>query len=310
MARSSILWPGLASALANVFFGMTVVATRYVVPETDPLTLAFLRNAIATITLLPLLAFAGNTGVRRADLLPIVALGAAQFGVFPFTFTTALKFTLASRGALVFALVPILTLGLAALRRVEPFTRLKLLGALLALSGVLLSVGNRALFAAGGEGSLTGELFMFVTVLVGASYNVLSRPYLQRYPARLLIVYFMAAGTLFLAPFAAVQMAIEGFPAFTRFEWLLVLFVGTFGGSIGYLLYVWALEKGTPARAAVFVPLNPVTATVLAAALLREELTLFFLLGLTCVVTGILLTNHPRAQSEPASPLRSGAGEQ
>lgn len=297
MRGSTVLWPGLASALANIFLGMTVVATRYIVVDTDPLTLAFLRNLIALLTLLPLLLITPRIRIDRADMLPIAILGAALFGIFPFTFTTALHFTLASRGALVFALVPILTLALAALRGVEPFTPLKLLGALLALSGVLVTVGQRALFPEDAEGSLLGELFMLITVLVGASYNVFSRPYLMRYPARLLIVYFMAAGVIFLAPFAAVNMAMAGLPTFNALGWLLVLFIGTFGGSIGYFLFLWALQKGTPARAAAFVALNPVTATVLAAGLLHENLSLWFLVGLGCVVIGILLANQvPRRQ--------------
>ncbi len=69
-------------------------------------------------------------------------------------------------------------------------------------------------------------------------------------------------------------------------------FTGIFGGSLGYFLFVWALEKGTPARVAVFVPLNPITAAALGAWLLNERLTVWFMLGLGCVVVGILLSNH------------------
>lgn len=290
MASGTQYRPAAASALANIFFGMTVVATRYLVAGTDPLTLAFLRNLIAAVTLLPLLAGVGNLRLKRRDILPVAALGAAQFGVFPLTFTTSLELTFASRGALVFALVPIFTLVFASLLRFERFTRLKFIGALLALSGVLLAIGQQAVHP-GATGSLRGEFYMLVTVLIGASYNTLSRPYLSRYPARLLTVYFMAAGVLLLAPFALTNIATAGLPAYTPWEWALVVFTGTFGGSIGYFIYIWALEKGTPARVAMLVPLNPVTATVLGSALLRESLSTLFLLGLGCVVSGILLAN-------------------
>lgn len=290
MASSAQYLPTAASALANIFFGMTVVATRYLVAGSAPLTLAFMRNLIAALTLLPLLAGAGNLRLRRRDILPVAALGAAQFGVFPLTFTTALNLTSASRGALVFALVPIFTLVFASLIRVERFTRLKLTGALLALSGVLLAVGQQALHPSA-TGGFSGEFFMLATVIIGAGYNTLSRPYLSRYPARLLTVYFMAAGVLLLAPFALMNIASSALPAYTFWEWALVVFTGTFGGSIGYFLFIWALEKGTPARVAMLVPLNPVTATVLGSALLGESLSALFLVGLACVVMGIVLSN-------------------
>ena len=101
----------------------------------------------------------------------------------------------------------------------------------------------------------------------------------------------MGAGVLFLAPFALLRIGAAGLPAFSLWEWTLVAFIGTFGGSIGYYLFVWALEKGTPARVAVFVPLNPITATVLGATVLDEPLSASFLVGLVCVVLGILLAD-------------------
>jgi drug/metabolite transporter (DMT)-like permease len=226
----------------------------------------------------------------------VVALGAAQFGVFPLTFTISLDLTTASRGALVFALVPMFTLLFASLLRIEGLTRLKAAGAILALAGVSLSVGQRFGFE-GGAAGLLGEMFMFITVLIGSGYNTLSRPYLRRYPARVLTVYFMWAGVALLAPFALTRIAASGLPAYEWWEWLLMVFTGTFGGSIGYFLYVWALQNGTPARVAMLVPLNPITATILGTALLAESLSVFFLVGLVCVVVGIVLAN---ASAEPA----------
>jgi drug/metabolite transporter (DMT)-like permease len=47
------LRPALAAAFASVFFGASVTATRFVVAELDPLTLAFLRYLIGALCLLP-----------------------------------------------------------------------------------------------------------------------------------------------------------------------------------------------------------------------------------------------------------------
>ena len=291
MIQSADWRPFVAASLANVFLGSTIVATRYVAVGADPLLLAFLRNSIGALTLLPLLLLAPSLRLEKGDALPIFALGVLQFGVFPFTYTTALQYTPASRAAVVFAMVPLLTLALSAVLRVEALTRLKLGGAMLALAGVLLTLGHRALSSPEG-GIWIGEIFMLITVCIGATYNVLSRRYLLQYSARLLIVYFMASGTLFLAPLAALRATADGFPVFSLAEWGAVAFTGIFGGSLGYFLFVWALEKGTPARVAVFVPLNPITAAALGAWLLNERLTVWFMLGLGCVVVGILLSNH------------------
>lgn len=299
MAHQPDFRPIAAATLSNAFLGATIVATRYVAVGADPLLLAFLRNAIAALTLLPLLSLVPVWRLEKGDRLPVIALGVAQFGVFPFTYTTALHYTPAARAALVFAMVPLLTLALSVLLRVEAFTRFKLGGALLALAGVALTLGHTAFFSEGGISSWTGEFFMLITVSIGACYNVLSRRYLLKYSARLLIVYFMASGALFLAPLAGLRGLAIGFPVFSLLEWGAVVFSGIFGGSLGYFLYVWALEKGTPARVAVFVPFNPITAAALAAWLLDEQLTLWFMLGLCCVVVGIVLSNFPPRRRLP-----------
>lgn len=302
MARSLDPRPVTAATLSNVLLGATIVATRFVAVEMDPLVLAFFRFGIAALSLLPLLWLLPSWRLERRDVLPVLALGVFQFGVFPFTYTTSLQHAPATRAALVFATVPLLTLTIAALVRVERFTRRKLAGALLALAGVVLSMGHRAIFESGGA-SWTGEFFMLLTVLIGASYNVLSRRFLLKYSARLLVGYFIGAGTLVLAPLAAFRLAESGLPPLTGAGWSAVAFSGLFGGSLAYFLFVWALEKATPARVAVFVALNPITATILGAWLLEEVLTVWFLLGLACVVGGILLANLPQ-RARPGATAR------
>lgn len=72
--------------------------------------------------------------------------------------------------------------------------------------------------------------------------------------------------------------------------------MGTFGAAIGYSLWVWALERTTPTRVAIFLTLNPLTATFLGGALLDEPITWRFIAGLVVVLAGIVITNSP----EPA----------
>ena len=61
---------------------------------------------------------------------------------------------------------------------------------------------------------------------------------------------------------------------------LLVLFLGIFGGAIGYFLWTFALTRLSPTQVAVYVNLNPMIATLLGATLLAEKLTGIFIAGL------------------------------
>jgi drug/metabolite transporter (DMT)-like permease len=80
---------------------------------------------------------------------------------------------------------------------------------------------------------------------------------------------------------------------------MLVLFLGIFGGAIGYFLWTFALTRLSPTQVAVYANLNPMIAILLGATLLAERLTGIFIAGFVAVLGGVLLVNLPgRVQRE------------
>jgi hypothetical protein len=77
----SKLLPAAAAAATSVFVGSTMVATRFVIDQTGPASLALLRYGIGFCCLLPLVLLSPRARFERRDLLPIALLGIAQFGI-------------------------------------------------------------------------------------------------------------------------------------------------------------------------------------------------------------------------------------
>lgn len=281
----------LAALVSNLLLGAAIVATRYVIGQTDPLTLAALRYTIAAASLLPLVVLLRPALPPWRDLLALGLLGVLLFGLFPITYNESLKYTLASRAAVEFALVPLLTLALSAALRYEAFTMRKLLGTLLALAGIALALGDPASLLSAPPRVWLGDFLMFVTVCLGATYNALSRRPLQRHPALVSALVSLLPGTVFLLGVRALAGEGLALPHFTATGWAAVVFVGIAGGSLGYFLFMWALRHGTPARVAMFVPLNPIASAFLAAWLLGEPFGPGLAVGLVLVTAGILLVN-------------------
>ena len=73
-----------AAAGASVLFGASVVATRYVVPQTTPVVLAFLRYVLATLCLLVVMRRAAFPAMPWRDRVQVTLLGVLFFGVFFF----------------------------------------------------------------------------------------------------------------------------------------------------------------------------------------------------------------------------------
>lgn len=303
MIRSPFFWSNVAAACASVFFGVSVVATRFVIVQTNPFTLAFLRYFLATSFIFPILVLTRHHRINRSDLLPVAVLGIIFFGIFPFTFNTGLKHTLASRGALILATIPLLTLLLSTVFRFETITWLKTIGVFLTLIGVATVIGEKMLGQTISNQIWFGDLFILITSLCGAVYNTFSRPYFRKYSALTLTGYSMLFGTIFLLPFAATEGLFQQLPTFNFSGWLAVLYLGLLGGVLGFYLWAYALERSTPTRVAVFVNLNPLTATILAVLLLGETVTVRFVLGFALVLGGIGLTNWRKRQSTPSPPI-------
>ena len=277
-----------------------VFCTRFVVPQTDPLTLAFLRCGIGALCLAPVLARGPwRRGARRADLAGVVGLGVVLYALMPASLAAGLQFTYASRGALVLASQPLLTLLLARGRGVERLTPAKLLGIALTVGGLALGLGGPAPAGAGAERVWVGDALLFFAALCVAVYSVHSPPYLSRYPPLVFTALTMTTGALALAPGATAASLAHGFPRFTPLGWAAVLYIATFGAAIGYSLWVWALERTTPTRVVIFIPLNPLTATALGGALLGEPITPRFLAGLVVVLAGIAVTHRAERTRPP-----------
>lgn len=280
-------WPGSAAALASVLFGGMVFSTRFVIAETDPVMLAFLRFGMGALCMAPMLLGPRRPVLRSADLGGAAGLGVLLFAVMPVLLAAGLRLTYASRGALVLAVQPLLTLLLARWRGEERLSAAKLSGIALAAGGLWLALGGEAPQPGGSTSARLGDLMLLLAALCVAVYNVYSRPYLERCTAIGFTALTMTAGALALAPLAAGLTLSRGWPSFTPLGWAAVLYIGTFGAAVGYSLWVWALERTTPTRVSLFLALNPLTATLLGAAFLEEPLTGRFLAGFLAVLLGL-----------------------
>jgi drug/metabolite transporter (DMT)-like permease len=283
--------------VAAVLFGSSVVAVRVAVQEVPPLSLAVLRFGQGGLLLVLLLLLAGARDllcVRWRDLPLLILLGAVLFTVFPVTFNAGLRLVEASRGALILATIPIWSALLARMARSERLVPRQVVGIFLSLAGVGLALAERGLGWQGGLGTLAGDGLMLLTALCGAAYGVLAQRALARYSALTVTTYAMVLGTVLLVPAALVEGLVGVLPQLDLQTVALLVFLGVFGGALGFFLWTFALTRLTPTQVTVYINLNPLVAMVLAAVLLAEHLTIIFAAGFSVVVLGVLLVNWPK----------------
>ena len=283
--------PAAAAATAGILVGAGIVATRFVIDQTDPASPALWRYGIGALCLLPPFLLMKRSAIARSDILPICMLGIVQFAILIMLHNYALKHVPAALGALIFATLPLLTLVIGAAMGREPVTLFKSAGVGLTVLGVALALGDRLGAPADGGGLFwLGALAMFGSAFCGALCSVLYRPYLRRTPSLQVSFLAMVASVAFLCLPAAGAGFFDGAPRFTWGGGLAVLFLGVSSG-LGYYLWLWALRHATPTRVTIFLALSPFTAAALGALLLAEPVSALFLVGLVAVAAGLWLAH-------------------
>lgn len=301
----SYRWAVLAAAATGVQVGAATVASRFVVAEVAPLTLAMLRYAIALACLLPFVWSALSWQRLRQILaepaamrpwLAMGALGIGQFGILIALLNFGLQHVTAARAALIFSLFPLLTLLLSSALGKERVTARLLAGVLLSICGVGIALAPRLRDI--GAAHWYGELAVLGAAAVGALCSVLYRPYLQRYPTVQVSVFAMAASVLFLGLAALSEAWPTRLGLISAVGWGAVLFVGL-SSAVGYIWWLFALKHLPATRVTVFLALNPVTAAVLGQILLGEPMDRWTVMAIALIALGLWLATAMGSRGRP-----------
>lgn len=299
-------WPAiLAAAAVGVQVGAATVASRAVVADVGPVSLAMLRYAIGACCLLPFFFAAPRVRFAPRDLAAVAALGIGQFGIIIILLNFGLLYISSARAALLFATFPIMTLLLAAGLGHEKLSLGKTLGVAVCFAGVGLVLLDKLALEQTAQGEWLGVVAILAAVLTGAVCSVLYRPYLQKYPTLPVSTLAMLASVVVLAFLAVPEGVGETVLRLSAGTWGVIVFIGISSGT-AFFCWLWALGRLPATQVTVFLSLSPITAALLGVLLLDETLSPLMLAGLAAVVAGLLIAfagpSPARAAETPSEP--------
>ncbi|MBT3991814.1 MAG: DMT family transporter [Rhodospirillaceae bacterium] len=285
------------ASVSTTIGGMTVALTRLIISQSDPLSLAFLRYGLGGLVLAGILYFTRKPPkIIKGDLLAIIALGVVMFAAFPYFMARSLEDTTAARGALLFAAMPLITIMLGAVFKVEKLTATKSVAVLIAMTGTAIALGEN--IDAIAPNALRGDGFMFLGMASVSVFNVFSKKYLMRYGNLATMTYTLFFGVSFLFVLAIFfGQPFSGSLNFDLNGWFVIFLLAVPGGAVMFLTWGRALQMISPTQAAIATGFNPLTAILLGAWLLSEPVSIRLLGGFLLILLAILIASKSSRQA-------------
>jgi drug/metabolite transporter (DMT)-like permease len=284
----------LLIAAMVLFWSANYIIGKIALREFPPLLAGGLRIAMAGLFMIPVYASqrGGARSWSRRDLPMLVYLGVFGVTLNQLFFMIGLSRTSVAHSALLIAMTPIFVLIIAAIAKQERITLRKAAGMLIAFGGVgilnLLPVTGPP----GSQPTVVGDVFAFLAAATFALFTVICKTVSLRLSAVTVNTFGYLTGAVALAPIAIWQGRGFAFARVSAAGWMSLVYMALFSSVICYLIYYYALGRISASRVAAFSYLQPVVATIMAAAVLRERVTLPLIAGGAVIFAGVFLTER------------------
>ena len=274
------------------------VVGRMVSGLVPPVTLNFLRWALAFLLLLPLAGWVlrPSNGLyvhwRRFAVLGL--LGVGLYNTFQYM---ALKTSTPINVTLVASSTPVFMLAIGAVLFGQRATRRQLLGALLSIAGVLLVLSRGSWEVLMHLHLVTGDIFVLLATAAWAYYSWLltrrNEPEAIRADWAAFLLAQVVFGLIWSGSFAAGEWALTD----AHISWGLPLvaalvFVAVGPAVVAYRCWGMGVQRAGPTVAGFFLNLTPLIAAMLSSLLLGETPHTYHAAAFVLIVGGIIVSSR------------------
>lgn len=290
-------WYFVLLFLASLMWSGQGIAVKVLDPHLGPIAITFLPFYLTTILFIPLLLRMRRQNPNTAspsakDWVSFIIAGVAGQVLAQLGMTWGISKSLASNGAILNLLIPVISAVLASVLLKEHLTRVRAASLAVGLVGVVfLSVGDLQQASFGSMKFLAGNLLIFGGCFGSSFYNVYCKGLMQRFQEIEILIFSYITASLASVPLLIWMEPIR-FHTFLSFDAKSIaafLFLAFFMYGASMLLFFKALQHLDVTTASTSLYLVPVCGVLLAAVLLGERLSLAAVVGAGIVLISTIL---------------------
>ena len=286
----------LVAFITVAIWGTTFVSTKVLmINGLSPAQIFTLRFAMAYV-----LMFCFNHRRLFADSWRdeglMVLLGITGGSLYFLSENEAMNYTTATNTSLIVCSCPLFaTLLVRLVYRSSHIHIMQLTGSLLAFMGMIIVVLNGRFVL---HLSPVGDALAFTACICWAFYSLLMKTMTDKYSAAFITRKVFFYGVLTIIPY---YILVPGVPSMAVLTQPVVvgnlLFLGCLASMICFLTWNWCISKLGAVKATNWVYFNPITTMIFASWVLGEKITIYFLIGAVCILTGMYMADRKTSKS-------------
>ena len=283
----------LVAFVVIVIWGSTFIFTKLLLLQgLSPANIFTLRFVIAYVLLLafsPLLGQVRWCANSIWDELLMLALGVTGGSLYFLTENAAMNYTTTTNTSLIVCMCPLFAaLLISVFYKKERLHGWQIVGSLIAALGVIIVVLNGHFIL---HLSPKGDALAFWACMCWAVYSLLMIPAGKRYDTFFITRKVFFYGLFTMIPYYIMWLEFPPLSTLLRSDTLFhLLFLGCIASTICFLTWNWVIKKLGAVITTNYVYFNPVITILCAWIVLSEQITGWFLLGTTLILTGLYLS--------------------
>lgn len=267
----------LMNLSAMLIFGTIAIFVRNI--ELTSKEIAALRGVIGSIFLLGVMLFSKEKTSFSAikKNLPILVLSGLGVGANWIFLFEAYKYTTVSIATLSYYCAPIFVTIMAPIILKEKISLIKFLCVCTAMIGMLCIVGTNKGSIGEGYNHFLGIIYG-LTAAVGYASVILMNKFIKGLKGVETTVTQLVFASILLLPYVMITSGFD-FSKMTGISWGYMIFLGIVHTGFAYALYFSSLKELKGQTIAVLSYIDPITAVLISALFLGEQLTIFQIIG-------------------------------
>lgn len=279
----------LAAVGVYTLWGFSFLASKVGQEAATPFVLIAYRFDIAVLVLsIPIILGKVKIRLRGKNIKPLLLLGAMEPCIYFIGEQYGLRFTNSAFSGLMIAVIPIVTLIMAAAFLKDRPSRAQWLFSLLSIAGIaLITVVENS----GGQVQLIGVIFLIAAVISGSAYGVISRGISDEFSVYERTYFMQLMGGVFYTVLALIEQRgnLGALVApFADGGFVISLLYLALGASVlGYSLFNYAVSNAPMANVVSLCNLTTVISVAAGIVLLGEPFSPVSLIAMLAVLVGI-----------------------